>query len=275
MKILEQLLNKLGNLLFLIKKKRPLVHNITNVVAANPSANVLLSIGALPVMSSDVNEVSDIVQRSQALVLNTGTLSPDRIDSMLAAGKAAEIKGIPVVLDPVGAGASRARGKGIFRLLEEIKVDIIKGNLSEIAFLIGEKVEIRGVEALAEGYSEAEKAELVLKTAERFSCTACITGQRDFISDGENVFVVDNGHPLMARVTAVGCMLSSVMGAFASVADNYLDAALGAVVSYGIAGELAAEASRGPGTFVPALYDSLYMLESNDVVRRGKVKKLK
>ncbi|NLO90039.1 MAG: hydroxyethylthiazole kinase [Clostridia bacterium] len=272
---MERLLNKLGNLLLLIKKKRPLVHSITNTVAANPSANVLLSIGALPIMSSDVHEVSDVVQRSQALVLNTGTLSQDRIDSMLAAGKAAEMKGIPVVFDPVGAGASRARGKGIFRLLEEIKVDIIRGNLSEVAFLVGEQVEIRGVEALDEGYSEAEKRELVLKVAERFSCTACITGQRDFISDGENVFVVDNGHPLMSRVTAMGCMLSAVIGAFASVTDNYLDAALGAVVSYGVAGELAAEASRGPGTFFPAMYDSLYMLESNDIVLRGKIKRLK
>jgi len=249
------------------------VHNITNVVASNPSANVLLSIGALPVMSSDINEVEDVVKRSQALVLNTGTLSPERVDSMLAAGKAAEIKGIPIILDPVGAGASRARSRNIFRLLEDLKVDIIKGNLSEIAFLNGKKAEIKGVEALTEGYSDDEKADLALKTAKRFSCIICITGPRDFVSDGEFVFAVGNGHPLMAKVTAMGCMLSSVMGAFAAVSDNYLDAALGAVVSFGIAGELAAEASRGPGTFLPALYDALYLLEYGDVVQRGKVTK--
>jgi len=254
-----------------VRSERPLVHNIINIVAANPAANILLSAGALPVMSHDAREVEDVVMKCQALVLNTGTLVPDRLESMLLAGRAANREGIPVVLDPVGAGASRARGRGVLRLLEELDIAIIRGNVSEIAFLNGVKGEILGVEA-AKDFSDAERVSIAEQAARRFSATVCMTGARDFVSSGEKVYVLENGHPLMARVTGTGCMLSALVGAFAAVTPDYLDAAVGAVTCYGIAGEMAAGASRGPGTFQPALYDALYLLKPEDIIERGKVR---
>lgn len=239
-----------------VREQNPLIHNITNVVVTNFTANGLLSLGASPVMAYDKEEVADMARIAGALVLNIGTLTSEEVEAMIIAGQAANENEVPVILDPVGAGATSFRTKMAKKLLEKINVSIVRGNAAEIANVVGENWVIKGVDATK---GEGDTKQLAQKASELLNCTVVITGEVDIISNKEETNLVFNGHPLLTKVTGTGCLLSSVIGAFAAVEKDSLRAATTAVAAYGITAEKAAtlEADQGPGTFQIKLLDQL------------------
>src|SRR5712692_6462025 len=242
-----------------LRERKPLVHQITNYVVMNETANATLALGALPVMAHAREEVEEMVVLAGALVLNIGTLSPHWIEAMLLAGKAANEHGIPVVLDPVGAGATRFRTETARRLLDEVKVAVLRGNQGEVATLVGVAAEVRGVESIGVG---GEPADLARAAARNLGLVASVTGPVDHVSDGDRVLAVANGHKLLAAVTGTGCMASALTGCFLAVArDRPLEAAAAALAAFGIAGEDAARDAKGPGSFHVGLYDALAALD--------------
>ncbi len=236
---------------------KPLVHQITNIVVANDSANLTLGFGALPVMAYAPQEVAEMAAIAQALVLNIGTLSEEEIAAMLIAGQAAGEKGIPIVLDPVGAGATAFRTESALRLLRELQITVLRGNRGEIGALVGSG-EVRGVEATG-----SEDPHEVAKAAhEAFGVTVAVTGPTDVIVGPERTYLVSNGHPLLGAITGSGCMATATIGIFNAVGDDpALQAALG-LASYGLAAERAAEGEPGPGTFRARLLDEVAALQA-------------
>jgi hydroxyethylthiazole kinase len=252
-----------------LRGRKPLVHQITNYVVMNETANATLALGALPVMAHAREEVEEMVALAGALVLNIGTLSPDWVDAMLLAGKAANEHGIPVVLDPVGAGATRYRTETARRLLDEVKVAVLRGNQGEVATLVGVKAEVRGVESIGAG---SEPADLARVAARNLGLVAAVTGPIDQLSDGDRVLAVANGHELLAVVTGTGCMSSAITGCFLAVAaERPLEAAAAALAAFGIAGEDAARDAKGPGSFHVGLYDALAALEPETLDARARI----
>ena len=241
-----------------LRERKPLVHQITNYVVMNETANATLALGALPVMAHAREEVEEMVQLAGALVLNIGTLSGPWIEAMLLAGRAANAAGIPVVLDPVGAGATRLRTETARRILGEVEVGVLRGNAGEIATLVGVEAEVRGVESIGAG---GEPAELARAAARELDLVASVTGPVDHVSNGERVLAIANGHELLATVSGTGCMSTAVTGCFLAVQEDALQAAAEALVAFGVAGEDAARGAKGPGTFHAALYDALYNLD--------------
>jgi hydroxyethylthiazole kinase len=224
-----------------IRERKPLVHQITNYVVMNETANATLAVGALPVMAHAREEVEEMVGVASALVLNIGTLSPHWVDAMLLAGKAANARGIPVVLDPVGAGATRYRTDTARRILDEVDVTVLRGNAGEVATLVGVAAEVRGVESIGVG---GDPAELARAAASSLGVVASVTGPIDYVSDGEIVHAVGNGHPLLAAITGTGCMSSAITGCFLAAKPE-------------APREDAAVDAKGPGSFHVALYDAL------------------
>jgi hydroxyethylthiazole kinase len=256
-----------GESLRLLRERKPLVHQITNYVVMNETANATLALGALPVMAHAREEVEEMVRIAGALVLNIGTLSPPWVDAMLLAGRAANAAGVPVVLDPVGAGATSYRTETARRILDEVDVAVLRGNAGEVATLVGIDAEVRGVESIATG---AAAGELASEAARRLGLVASVTGAVDHVSDGETVTRVANGDPLLAQVTGTGCMSTALTGCFLAVAEP-LHAAVGALVAFGAAGEDAAREAKGPGSFHVALYDALAALDPATLDGRAKV----
>ncbi len=251
-----------------IRERKPLVHQITNYVVMNETANATLALGALPVMAHAVEEVEEMASVAGALVLNIGTLSKPWIEAMLLAAGAANRAGVPVVLDPVGAGATKLRTETAKRILDEAEIAVVRGNAAEVATLAGRQAEIRGVESI--GVSDSG-AELAKAAASALGCVAAVTGPVDHVSDGERVVAVANGHELLATVTGTGCMSTAITGCFLAVAPNRpLDAAAEALVAFGVAGEDAAKGAKGPGTFHAALYDALYNLDPGTIDDRAR-----
>ena len=244
-----------------IRSNKPLVHNITNFVVMNFTANVLLATGASPVMAHAINEVEEMVGFAGALVLNIGTLTDDWVDSMVVAGQKAASNGTPVVLDPVGAGATALRTDAAKRILSETRVSILRGNSSEILALAGSESETRGVDA---GNSVDEAAGVAKLLAKELGTTLAITGPIDCITDGSRVVEVANGHELMPYVTGTGCSATAMIGAFAAVETDMVAAAAGALAFFGLAGEKAAAKAGGPGTFTVELLDALYNLSPDE-----------
>jgi hydroxyethylthiazole kinase len=258
-----------GQALRELRERKPLVHQITNYVVMNETANATLALGALPVMAHAREEVEEMVALAGALVLNIGTLSPHWIEAMLLAGKAANEHGVPVVLDPVGAGATRFRTETARKLLDEVKVAVLRGNQGEVATLVGVDAEVRGVESIA---AAGEPADLARAAARNLGLVASVTGPVDHVSDGDRVLAVGNGHKLLAAVTGTGCMSSAITGCFLAVArDQPLDAAAGALAAFGVAAEDAAVGAKGPGSFHVGLYDALAALEPEALDERAKV----
>jgi hydroxyethylthiazole kinase len=242
-----------------LRERRPLVHQITNYVVMNETANATLALGALPVMAHAPEEVEEMVGFAGALVLNIGTLSEHWIEAMLLAGKAANARGIPVVLDPVGAGATRFRTETAARILAEVDVTVLRGNAGEVATLVGVEAEVRGVESIGAG---GEASDLAREAARSLGLVAAVTGPVDHVSDGEKVIAVANGDPLLAAVTGTGCMASALTGCFlAAKPQAPLEAAAETLVAFGVAGEDAAAVATGPGSFHVALYDALAALD--------------
>jgi hydroxyethylthiazole kinase len=249
-----------------LRERKPLVHQITNYVVMNETANATLALGALPVMAHAPQEVEEMAAVAGALVLNIGTLSEHWIEAMLLAGKAA---GGPIVLDPVGAGATRYRTETAKRLLDELDVAVVRGNSAEIATLAGREAEIRGVESIGAADSGAE---LASTAARMLGTVVAVTGATDHVSDGERLIAVSNGHELLGMVSGTGCMSTAVTGAFLAVKpEEPLKAAAEALVVFGVAGEDAARDAKGPGTFHAALYDALYNLDPATLDERARV----
>jgi hydroxyethylthiazole kinase len=245
-----------------LAEKRPLVHHVTNYVVMNLTANVTLAMGASPVMAHDVGEVEEMATFASSLVLNIGTLSPRWIEGMLLAGKRAKSRGIPVVLDPVGAGATALRTEACRRILEEVRPDIVRGNRAEVTVLAGASARIRGVDSVETG---EDPVGLYRAFAREAGAVVCVSGPSDFVTDGGRLFRVENGHPTFGRVTGMGCSATTAVGVFAAAGLPALEATALAMGVFGACGEEAASASKGPGTFVPALIDALARVASGGI----------
>jgi hydroxyethylthiazole kinase len=248
-----------------IRTTAPVVHNITNYVAMNNTANALLAIGASPVMAHAEEEMEEMVAISSSLVINIGTLSPAWIRSMFAAAAHARKRSIPIVFDPVGAGATTYRTSTARKIVKEARPTIIRGNASEIMAVCDDDARTKGVDS-QEAPSAALSAARTLH--ESSGSVVCISGETDFIVSGSGLIRVRNGHPMMTRVTGFGCTATALCGAFAAVEKDPMRAAAQAMIVMGIAGEMAAEKAEGPGSLQLHFLDALYCLTRRDVETR-------
>lgn len=251
-----------------VREQKPVIHHLTNWVTIYDCANIVKVFGASPVMAHAKEEVAEMSSIASALVLNIGTLTVDFVDAMAIAAKSANSKGIPVVLDACGAGATRLRDDKCAHLLSSAKIDIIKGNASEIARVAGEEVRTKGVDSTDVGSGIEAIAK---KLAAGRKCTVVVTGKEDIVTDGKRVFIVKNGHPMMADIVGTGCMAASVIGTFAAVESDCAAASAAGLCAYEIAAEIAAGKSAGPGTFKENLYDAVYALDEKTVGRMQKI----
>jgi hydroxyethylthiazole kinase len=257
-----------------VRESNPLIHNITNIVVANFSANGLLALGASPFMADAHEEVIDIAAMSSAVVLNIGTLNDYAIQSMLLAGKSANKHGVPLVLDPVGAGATSYRTAVTQKLVNEMQITALRGNVAEVANVIGESWSIKGVDA---GEGEGDVVLLAEAAARKLSCVVIITGKDDVITNGKNTYIASNGHPILTKVTGTGCLLSAVVGAFLAVSGGAsLEAAVEALSFYGVAAEIAAELTtgQGPGSFQVEFLNQLTWVTPEVFLERSSIKQL-
>jgi len=245
-----------------IRKTSPLVHNITNYVVMNNTANALLALGASPVMAHAEPEVADMAGIAGALVINIGTLSDPWIAAMFTAAKAARAKGIPMVLDPVGAGATAYRTDTARKLMQQCKPAVIRGNGSEIMALGTQDAATKGVDS-------ASAADLAIDTARalhrELGSAVCITGEIDYIVHSDTVLQIKNGHAMMPRVTGLGCTASALCGAFAAVNPDPAAAAAHAMAVMGMAGEMAGGSAKGPGSVQMHFLDALYQITASDI----------
>ncbi len=264
---IDEILKRTAENLAKIRRDKPLVHHMTNLVVMNDTANITLHVGALPVMAHAPEEVAEMVAIAGALLLNPGTLTKELIESMLVAGKRANELGIPVVLDPVGAGATTFRTTSNMRILSEVKVSIVRANAGEVGALTGAGGEVKGVESVGD---IADPVSLAKEAAKRFGLTVAMTGARDIVTDGERVIGVDNGDGWLSTLTGTGCMATTMVAAFAAVDKDPLVAAVGGLASYGIAAEMAAKKAEGPASFKEALMDSVYNLSGPAIIEGGR-----
>ena len=264
----DNLAQKAASNLTQLRDKKPLIHNITNFVVMNFTANALLAFGASPVMAHAPEEVEEMVAFAGALVLNIGTLTRPLVESMLKAGRKANELKIPVVLDPVGAGATTFRTDTAMKLTEALSISVIRGNASEVLSLAGKDSQTKGVDAV-HGVDEARSAAVAL--SRKLGATLAITGPVDLVTDGKNILRVHNGHERMGTVTGTGCAASALIGAFLAVDENSLEAAATSLAAYGLAGEEAARESKGPGSFHPALLDALFNLSADQLQRKVRI----
>lgn len=245
-----------------IRQKSPLVHNITNYVVMNNTANALLSIGASPVMAHAEDEVSDMVDIASSLVINMGTLSEHWVDAMMHAGARAKSKKIPIVFDPVGVGATAYRTQTAKQIIQICKPQIIRGNASEIMSLVDINTKTKGVDSTESTFTAIDAAKsLAIKN----KAIVVISGELDFITDGKELISIHNGSSMMPRVTGMGCTATALIGAFAAVNSSLLEAAAHTMAIMGITGEIATKKSDGPASLQVNFIDQLYNLNENDI----------
>lgn len=250
---------KIECLLTKIRQEQPLIHCITNIVVANFQANGLLALGASPVMADAIEEATDIAAVSSATVLNIGTLKQDTVAAVILAGKSANKHGKPVILDPVGVGATAFRKQSVLQILNEVDVTLIRCNAGEIAAIAGVQWEAKGVDA---GVGDADIETIAKEVAKQHQCLVAVSGTVDIVTDGKDTSHITGGHPLMTRVTGVGCLLSSITGAFLAVANKTpLEAVATALSFYKQVGEKAAKLAIGPGDFAVHFLNMLYSEE--------------
>ncbi len=266
---MTQLSEKTAENLKKVRAINPLIHNITNFVVMNFTANVLLAAGASPVMAHAEDEVEEMVGFAGALVLNIGTLTNIWVESMIKAGHKCSELGKPVVLDPVGSGATMLRTSTTKRLIEETSISIIRGNSSEILSLGDNTSKTRGVDSI---HSVDDAADAAISLASELGTTLSITGPIDLVTDGKRLIRTENGHPLMPYVTGTGCAATAIIGAFAAVDPDPVTATATALAYYGLAGELAGKLSSGPGSFTVNLLDALHNLTPEDVKRGVRIR---
>lgn len=269
------------NILENIQTQKPLIHNITNYVTVNDCANMLLACGASPIMADDPLEVEDITSICDGLVINVGTLNSTTIESMILAGKKANQLNHPVILDPVGIGASRFRTETVKRLIKEIQFTVIRGNVSEIKAISLDSVKTKGVDALDIDKITEDNMNHIIQFAKSLSeetgAIIVMTGDIDIIADNTKGYVVRNGHPIMSKITGTGCMLTSILGAFCVANPSHLlDAVATAVCSMGICGEMAYKKTLkmdgGTSSFKMYLIDYMNNLTATILENRAKIK---
>lgn len=248
-----------------IRQQAPLIDNITNYVAMNFSANALLALGASPVMAHAIEEVEEMALHAGALVLNIGTIDTPWLDAMLRAGTSMRQRQGITILDPVGVGATRFRHRAAWEIIDRCHPHIIRGNASEILALADNSDSGRGVDSTASPDIAVESAR---QLARHTHAVVCVSGPTDYITDGIHTDTIDNGSPLQTRVTAMGCTATAVVGAFAAVNPDPYEATLHGMALMGVAGEMAAERSQGPGTMATAFLDILYNITSQQVCQR-------
>jgi len=261
--------NPYADLFARVREKRPLVHHITNYVTVNDCANITLCAGGAPVMADAKEEAAEMAGIAGALVLNIGTLNAAQIASMILAGKRANERGIPVILDPVGAGATRFRTDMVKRLLDKLEITVLKGNAGEIGVIAGVEAVVRGVDS----YGLAGDPLMIARgLAKTLHCTVAVSGATDVITDGKHSLLVDNGHPLMGRISGTGCMAASVTGAFCAESGDPVTASAAALATFSLAGERAAALAHGPLSFKVALFDELANLTPQDLTAGARIR---
>jgi len=265
----EKLAKKAGENLRRMRDKKPLVHNITNYVVMNNTANALLACGASPVMAHAQGEVEEMVSLAGSLVLNIGTLTPYWIDSMLMAGRRANEVNVPIILDPVGSGATNLRTEAAKRLIDNLSIHVVRGNASEVLSLAHEGSRTKGVDAI---HSVDEAADAAIVLARELDTTLAITGEVDLITDGGRVYMVYNGHELMGYVTGTGCTATALIGAFLAAEHDSVQAATAALAYFGLAGEKGAEHAKAPGSFQVALLDALFNIDGEALQKGAKIR---
>jgi hydroxyethylthiazole kinase len=251
-----------------VREEKPLIHNITNYVVMNYTANALLACGASPVMAHAAEEVEEMVSFAGALVLNIGTLTPQWVEAMLRAGKKANAVKVPIVLDPVGSGATRLRTDSAQRLARDLSIQVVRGNASEVLSLARKETRTRGVDSV---HSVADAEEAAIALATDLKTTLAITGKVDLITDGRRILRVHNGHEMMGRVTGTGCTATVMIGAFLAVNPEPVEAAATALAYFGLAGEKAAARAETPGTFQIALLDALFSIDEKQLEEGARI----
>ncbi|MBQ4110551.1 MAG: hydroxyethylthiazole kinase [Clostridia bacterium] len=268
----------LAKMLENVRNTTPLVHNITNYVTVNDCANALLACGGSPIMADDVEDAKDITAICTSLNINIGTLNKNTIPAMLEAGKIADSLGHPIILDPVGAGASKLRTETAKTLIENIHFSVIRGNISEIKALALGEGNTKGVDAdVADAVTE-ETLPNVVKFAKDFSdktgAVIAITGAIDIIADSNKAYLIRNGHPMMSKITGTGCMLSAITGAYIGAnQENILEATAAAVCVMGLCGERAYKrlnANDGNSTYRNYIIDEIYNLNGEKLKEGAK-----
>ena len=265
---LEKLYNELNKDLSKIKELKPMIHHITNYVAMNDSANITIAIGASPIMSFAHGEMEELVSVASTLLINIGTLDEYIIQAMMLALNTAKKRGIPVLLDPVGSGATKLRTSTAMAIVNK-GVDIVKGNQGEILSLLGKEGVVKGVDSKAK-----IDAEVVKEVSQKINSIVVATGKEDFVTDGKKVYVMQNGAEMLGKITASGCMLGSVIASFMAVQKDYLMAAIEGLACYNVAGELAAEKSTGSSSFRQNLIDEIFNITADKVVDRIKLEEV-
>lgn len=265
-----------ANIIDSIRSKKPLIHNITNYVTVNDCANAVLAIGASPIMADDICEAEDITSISSALVINIGTLNQRTIESMLSSGRKANELGIPVIFDPVGAGASKMRNEAAETILSNVKVSVVRGNLSEISFVAGMGSSSKGVDVSENDIISRNSTEIAESAAQKLGCVIAITGETDIITDGKRTAEISNGHKMLSQVTGTGCMTTALVGAFLGAVEDAFTAAAGGVAAMGIAGEIAfvTAGDKGTGSFHIAVIDAISILTKNVFLERAKINEI-
>ncbi|MGG3528122.1 MULTISPECIES: hydroxyethylthiazole kinase [Bacillus] len=266
-------IKEIAKVVEVVRESNPLVHNITNVVVTNFTANGLLAVGASPVMAYAKEEVAEMASIAGALVLNMGTLRPEEVEAMLIAGKSANTHHVPILFDPVGAGATSYRTEVARHIPSEVKLAMIRGNAAEIANVINEKWEIKGVDV---GAGNGDVVGIAKQAADELDTVVVITGKEDVVTNGERTFIIRNGHPILTKVTGTGCLLTSVMGAFAAVEKDYVKAAVAALTFYGVAAEIAAAKTveLGPGSFQIEFLNQLANITVDDIEQYGNIQEV-
>jgi len=262
---------KVAEYLARIRKEQPVVHHITNWVTIYDCAQIVKVMGGSPVMAHAKEEVEDMVKIASSLVLNIGTLTPDFIEAMKIAAKAANEKGIPVILDVCGAGATRFRDEKCKQLLSEVKINIIKGNASEISRISGKEVRTKGVDSTSVTFNLENIAK---ELAKKHRTVVVITGKVDIISNGNETYLAKNGSSMLVRIVGSGCMSTSVIGAFAAVEKDLAIAACAGMVCFGIASEFAQAKAEGPGSFKEKLFDCLSGLDKKTIDAKQRIERI-
>lgn len=257
-----------NSLLTKVWSQKPLVCHITNYVTVNDCANITICAGGSPVMTDSIDDIEEMVNIASSLVLNIGTLNARTVESMFLAGKVANRRKIPIILDPVGAGATSYRTKTAEDLIKELDISIIKGNSGEIATLCGMDGKVRGVDS-----DSIFGADAAMNLAIRTGSIVAMSGKTDFVSDGKDTYKLENGTANLDCISGSGCMLSSVIGCYAGTNGANIESVIGAISAFNIAAELVGKA-EGPGTFKARLFDSLYNLSSADIEERIRKTKL-
>lgn len=267
-----ELYKEIYKILEKIKNNKPLVHHITNYVTANDCANIVLALGGSPVMTDDPREVEEMVSIASSLVLNTGTLNKRTIEASIIAGKKANILGVPVILDPVGAGSTSLRNKSVEKILKEVKLSVLRGNMSEIKNIYGIDSLTKGVDSIDNPLDGGK--EIAMNLANKLNCIVAITGAIDIVSDGKKVFYIKNGHEILSNITGTGCMSSSLIGLCCGTGQNTLYGAIAGIMIMGIAGEKAKKRLKdfeGLGSFKVYLIDAVSKFSKNDITERGQL----